>query len=959
MMSGTHLLETRLIDTRTTQRAGDSCFLYAAMTRGCAVTPRAVAAVLPARARAAPPPPKQQLQQHRLVLTLVALLAPCHVDACIGSTYSYGSSACASCPAGASFISASAGCAPSAAFAAGPADTAFYLSGTQAEGVAAFSLVAAPAGVAFAAGPFGAANGALLLTSGSYLSAAGANAPTALPSGNASWSASAWVKCSASTTYAAVLEWGAAGDEGGCASLQAAALVVQGALGHDQPGVISACDSTWHHVALVFAPSASPNALVAYLDGALAFQQPMTPLVASGGTVSSVGKSTIHTFTAAPGSQTFTVTQSGAAEVLVVAGGGGGGSDRGPGGGAGGLIHAPNQIFLPGSYSIVVGAGGTTSLNGGNSSISGVFTALGGGGAIGCCAFIPSLGGGSGAGGFGQSAPGNGNGFAGALGVPGQGYAGGKGTGFCSGGGGGAGGAGQDAGGGFYNPAGGNGGPGLAFSVSGEIAYYAGGGGGSIAFDYYSGTSGHGIGGIGGGGNSGQNPGANGASGAPNTGGGGGGGANNLGVGSGGSGGSGVVIIRHLSSSQAMTLPVRGSSTLRVGWSGDTLAASLFSGALSDLRIYSRALSSTEVTALSQPPLTAYLAAYDNTVVSPSEPVAGAVAYVFSCTYSGAAATLAKSAADGSWGWTDGATPSCIPPPIPSASATTSHTTSLSASSTGSLSPTASSMGSRSWAASASASTSASPAASLSTTVSSTGSPSASATASRTASLSASSTGSLSPTASSMSSRSWAASATISTSASPAASLSTTVSSTGSRSLIASASGTASSSAAVSPSNTASTSCSAGYFLSGSLCAPCYPGTFALAGAAVCSLCPAGTWGGHAGLATAACSGACAGCAAGTAFPPPSASPAALSCVAADARAVPAALGLQLWPAMHPQNPQRADLVVAPLATCQQMTSAAACAAAASVAGADGVTRYVVGTAAAFNMEADETLTCA
>ena len=80
--------------------------------------------------------------------------------------------------------------------------------------------------------------------------------------------------------------------------------------------------------------------------------------------------------------------------------------------------------------------------------------------------------------------------------------------------------------------------------------------------------------------------------------------------------------------------------------------------------------------------------------------------------------------------------------------------------------------------------------------------------------------------------------------------------------------------------------------------------------------------------------------------------------MAADARAVPASLGLQLWPAAHPSNPQRVDLVVAPLAQCQQMTSNAACAAAATVAGADGVTRYVVGTAAAFKMEADETLTC-
>jgi len=74
---------------------------------------------------------------------------------------------------------------------------------------------------------------------------------------------------------------------------------------------------------------------------------------------------------------------------------------------------------------------------------------------------------------------------------------------------------------------------------------------------------------------------------------------------------------------------------------------------------------------------------------------------------------------------------------------------------------------------------------------------------------------------------------------------------------------------------------------------------------------------------------------------------------------VPAALGLSIWPAAHPQNPQLADLVVAPLAQCQQMTSAAACAAAASVVGADGVTRFVVGTAAAFNMEAAESLTCA
>ena len=74
---------------------------------------------------------------------------------------------------------------------------------------------------------------------------------------------------------------------------------------------------------------------------------------------------------------------------------------------------------------------------------------------------------------------------------------------------------------------------------------------------------------------------------------------------------------------------------------------------------------------------------------------------------------------------------------------------------------------------------------------------------------------------------------------------------------------------------------------------------------------------------------------------------------------MPASLGLQIWPAAHPANPQHADLVVAPLAACEQLTSASACAAAASIAGADGVLRVVVGTAADWHMEAGESSVCA
>ena len=149
--------------------------------------------------------------------------------ACGAGSYSYGAAACAGCAAGATLASAAAGCAPLASQTAGPADTVFYLSGSAAEGVGAFPVIRAPPGVSFVSGPFGAANGALALASGSYLGALGSATPSALPAaGSAAWTASAWVQCPQSTAWAAALEWGAAGDVGGVAAPQALALGVVG-----------------------------------------------------------------------------------------------------------------------------------------------------------------------------------------------------------------------------------------------------------------------------------------------------------------------------------------------------------------------------------------------------------------------------------------------------------------------------------------------------------------------------------------------------------------------------------------------------------------------------------------------------------------------------------------------------------------------------------------------------------
>ena len=133
---------------------------------------------------------------------------------------------------------------------------------------------------------------------------------------------------------------------------------------------------------------------------------------------------------------------------------------------------------------------------------------------------------------------------------------------------------------------------------------------------------------------------------------------------------------------RTIALPTRSASTLRVGWSGNLSAngGSLFAGALAEMRIYNRSLSPDEVLALSQPPLTAF----PHAVSSPSVPTLGATSYTFSCTAlsTGTSATLARSAADGSWAWTGGTVPACSPAPTRSAAPSGSATATASSTAT-------------------------------------------------------------------------------------------------------------------------------------------------------------------------------------------------------------------------------------------------------------------------------------
>ena len=290
----------------------------------------------------------------------------------------------------------------------------------------------------------------------------------------------------------------------------------------------------------------------------------VTPgIKATGGNVSKVGSKILHTFT---NSGTFAITSPiSTVEILQVGGGGGGGQVNAGGGGAGVVKYISSQPVnpSPGSYNIVVGAGGAGSSPGPDSnsyiqygkdgidSTSGIIPASsGGGGGAANAPYNAARPGGSGGGGADGASGGTGSGDSGHPGAtdqasPGNGWGndGGSATPTAGGGGGGAASVGTNASGGT----GGNGGGGIQYSISGATKYYAAGGGGGART---GGTAGTGSNSIGGNGES--SPISDAVNGAPagvrNTGSGGGGGGYQTSPnipGGGGHGGAGIVIIAY------------------------------------------------------------------------------------------------------------------------------------------------------------------------------------------------------------------------------------------------------------------------------------------------------------------------------------------------------------------------------------------------------------------------------
>jgi serine/threonine protein kinase len=639
----------------------------------------------------------------RLVAYALAALAVVAAQ-CSGSTYSYGSGACASCAAGASFISSSAGCKPSATLTSGPADTALYLSGSQAEGVAAFAATgAAPS---YAADVFGNAGGALVLATGAHLDVvSGTSAPPALPSGNVAWSASAWVKCAAPTTWAAVFSWGAEFDGSAvisASSPRASALVVGGLVPRASGALVTTVVCSLRNPAFIVVIPETSMVVVALED---VFEYWLVSLagtisrlagnanIGNGGYVDGVGGdarfnyvggvaplNTSMLVVADTGNHCIRLITYPGGEVTSLAGRCGPYTGNADGTGTNALFFYPGGVAVIPSNSVIVVAdtnngrirlvtplGSVTTLGAatGASFVSPVAVAI-----------VPSSGSIVVVGrdhrvrlvtypaGVVTTIAGSGNAaFADGLGTAAS----------------------------FSSPSGvaviastgviavadfGNNRVRLVTPL-GDVTTLAGSGSASAA-DGTGNAAGF---------NQPRSLAIFPASGA-------------IAVADFGNqclrlisipqvlpacdltwhhvaltyspSGSPYKLSAFLDGAlvfqQAATLmlPARADSTLRIGWSGNLSvnSGSLFAGVLTELRMYSSSLTATEVVVLSQPPLTAF--AY--TAVVPAAPSAGASTYAFSCASpaTGNSGVLTKSGADGSWAWASGLKPSCGVSPTPS-----------------------------------------------------------------------------------------------------------------------------------------------------------------------------------------------------------------------------------------------------------------------------------------------------
>jgi serine/threonine protein kinase/sugar lactone lactonase YvrE len=100
------------------------------------------------------------------------------------------------------------------------------------------------------------------------------------------------------------------------------------------------------------------------------------------------------------------------------------------------------------------------------------------------------------------------------------------------------------------------------------------------------------------------------------------------------------------STTTAFSISLSPSSTLRIGWNGlPSPNSEFFNGSLSDIRIYNRSLSHTEIISISQPPLPIY------PLTDNPQPQSESSSYIWNCSAGayGPTVSLTRSAIDGTW----------------------------------------------------------------------------------------------------------------------------------------------------------------------------------------------------------------------------------------------------------------------------------------------------------------------
>lgn len=296
---------------------------------------------------------------------------------------------------------------------------------------------------------------------------------------------------------------------------------------------------------------------------------PLGAFTATGGTKTTSGSYTLHTFTYPQSGTTFVVSGDPKPIDFLLVGGGGSGGGGCPGatggGGGGAVIYQTNVPIVPGTYTVTIGQGGAQAPDNGPPGYSGgssdfySYTAAGGGHGN-TSPSVPSSPRGSGGGGNGASTNNTGSTTSVSTGHPGGtdvvspplgwGNPGGNGNpsvgpnNYRAAGGGGA--AGQ-GGGGYPGPA--LGGEGAVYTISGSSVTYGSGGGGASGYESpnpIGNVGGAGGTGAGAGGRSPGNPGVSGTAASGYGCGGGGAGYVPSNCGVGGAGFPGVCIIRYL-----------------------------------------------------------------------------------------------------------------------------------------------------------------------------------------------------------------------------------------------------------------------------------------------------------------------------------------------------------------------------------------------------------------------------